>query len=46
LSHSFSWTVYDEYYRVWIDWNQNNDFEDAGEEVLSEISLAPALGVT
>ncbi|MEM9819885.1 MAG: GEVED domain-containing protein, partial [Bacteroidota bacterium] len=46
LSHSFSWNGHDEYWRVWIDWNQDNDFDDAGEEVLSEISLMPPLGTT
>ncbi len=30
----FSWTVYDEYIRVWIDYNQDFDFNDAGEMIL------------
>ena len=46
LTHRFSWDTYDEYLRIWIDWNQDNDFADDGEEVLSQISLAPTLGTT
>ena len=34
----FSWTQFNEYIRVWIDFNRDGDFEDAGEQVLSGIS--------
>jgi len=46
LTHRFSWDTADEYFSVWIDWNQDSDFTDAGEEVLAQISLAPNLGTT
>ncbi len=36
----FSFHHWDEYVRVWIDFNQDGDFEDSGELVLEEISLA------
>lgn len=29
-------TIYNEYWKVWIDFNKDGDFEDAGEELLSE----------
>ncbi|MEM1122136.1 MAG: PKD domain-containing protein, partial [Bacteroidota bacterium] len=34
----FSWTQSDQYITAWIDYNQDNDFDDAGEEVLRTIS--------
>ena len=37
---AFSWTHWDEYINVWIDYNQNGSFDDIGEHVLSGISLA------
>lgn len=33
LTPGFSGSAYDEYFRVWIDYNQDGDFEDAGELV-------------
>jgi len=44
LSHRFSWTTFDEYIRVWVDWNQDGDFADSGEMEISRISVAPAVG--
>lgn len=38
LSPAFSGTVYNEVWRVWIDWNKDGDFSDSGEEV-----YAPAI---
>ncbi|MCB9283128.1 MAG: S8 family serine peptidase [Lewinellaceae bacterium] len=35
LSPAFSGTTYDEYFKIWIDFNQDMDFDDAGEEVFS-----------
>jgi len=35
LTPDFSGTVYPENWRVWIDYNKDGDFEDAGEEVFS-----------
>ncbi len=46
LSHRFSWTTFDEYIRVWVDWNQDGDFNDSGETEISRISTAPPLGTT
>ncbi len=40
VSPAFSWTQWDEYITVWIDFNQNGRFDDIGEEVLSGISIA------
>ncbi len=39
---AFSWTQWDEYIKVWIDFNSDGDFEDTGEEVLSGISIGGA----
>ena len=39
LSPSFSGTVFEEYWSVWIDFNQDSDFDDPGEEVLSVSSV-------
>jgi Zn-dependent metalloprotease len=35
LTPGFSGTAYSEYWRIWIDYNDDHDFEDAGEEVFS-----------
>ena len=35
LSPGFSGSTYTEYWKVWIDYNKNGDFTDAGEEVFS-----------
>ena len=32
----FNGTPFGEYYRIWVDWNQDGDFSDAGEVVHSE----------
>ncbi len=36
----FSYTHWDEYVRVWIDYNADGDFEDSGELVFSDFALA------
>ncbi len=36
LTPGFAGTIYNEAWKVWIDWNQDGDFDDSGEEVLSE----------
>ena len=36
---AFSWTQWDEYINVWIDFNGDGDFEDSNEIVLTGISL-------
>lgn len=35
----FSWTQRNQYINVWIDFNQDKDFDDVGENVVSEVSL-------
>jgi PKD repeat protein len=35
LTPGFSGSTYIEFWKVWIDYNQNGDFTDAGEEVFS-----------
>jgi len=37
---AFSWTQWDEFINVWIDFNRDGDFEDTGENVISGISAA------
>ncbi len=32
----FNGTPFGEYWRVWVDWNQDGDFSDAGEVVVTE----------
>ena len=34
LEPGFSWTQYTEHWRVWIDFNRDGDFDDAGEKVV------------
>ncbi|MBP7273701.1 MAG: PQQ-dependent sugar dehydrogenase [Saprospiraceae bacterium] len=43
LSSAFSWTTYNEYWRVWIDFNKNGVYEN-NEIVISNILNAPANG--
>jgi len=40
LQPTFSWTHWDEYFTVWIDYNQDGDFGDAGELAFQGISPA------
>jgi PKD repeat protein len=35
LTPGFSGSTYTEYWKIWIDYNDDHDFEDAGEEVFS-----------
>jgi uncharacterized repeat protein (TIGR02543 family) len=35
LTPGFTGSSYTEYWKIWIDYNRDNDFEDAGEEVFS-----------
>jgi CotH kinase protein/GEVED domain/Chitobiase/beta-hexosaminidase C-terminal domain/Lamin Tail Domain/Secretion system C-terminal sorting domain/Divergent InlB B-repeat domain len=44
LSAGFSYTTFAQYWRVWIDFNRDGDFEDAGETVQSFISAKPKDG--
>ncbi|MFK7807264.1 MAG: HYR domain-containing protein [Saprospiraceae bacterium] len=36
VTPEFSWTYYNEYVRVWVDFNQDFDFNDPGELLLEE----------
>ena len=38
IQNTFSYTQWDEHIIVWIDFNQDGDFIDAGEQVFSQIS--------
>ncbi len=40
LSPGFSGTAYNEYWRIWIDFNNNGDFSDSGELVYDAGSLS------
>ncbi|SFC84136.1 Por secretion system C-terminal sorting domain-containing protein [Flexibacter flexilis DSM 6793] len=42
FSAGFASTAYTEYWRVWIDYNKDNDFDDAGELVVSTSSSSAA----
>lgn len=44
LENSYSWQTYDEYWKVWIDFNRNGTFEEPAEVAYSGIVAAPALG--
>ena len=46
LIPGFSWNQWDEYIRVWIDFNQDGDFTDPGETVAEGIYSAGAGGST
>ncbi len=35
ITPGFSSSTYNEFYKIWIDYNNDGDFEDAGEEVFS-----------
>lgn len=43
LTPDFSSTVYTEYWRVWIDYNRDGDFEDNGEEVFAPPSSSSSV---
>ena len=44
LTAAYSYTTYDEYFKVWIDYNQNGVFEEPAEVALNSIQLAPPNG--
>ncbi len=44
LENGFSWQTFDEYWKVWIDYNRNGTFEDPAEVAYSGILSAPPLG--
>jgi len=44
LSPGFSGTIYTEYWKIYIDYNGDHDFEDAGEEVFSSVGTSTVSG--
>ncbi|MBI5914692.1 MAG: T9SS type A sorting domain-containing protein [Bacteroidetes bacterium] len=44
LENGFSWQTYDEYWKVWIDYNRNGTFEEPAEIAYSGILPAPPVG--
>ncbi|NPD83765.1 S8 family serine peptidase [Lentimicrobium sp. L6] len=44
LTPSFKSSTYAEYWKIWIDYNKDGDFEDAGEEVFSGNGSAVVAG--
>ncbi len=44
LTPEFSWLSYNEFWRVWIDWNHDSDFEDPGEMVFENHGTAAVSG--
>ncbi len=40
MSAGFAATAYTEYWKIWIDYNQDGDFDDAGEQVVSGSSAS------
>lgn len=44
IENGFSWQTYDEYFKVWIDYNRNGTFDEPGEVAFSGILNAPPLG--
>ena len=44
IENGFSYQTYDEYFRVWIDYNRNGTFEEPAEIAFSSTLNAPPLG--
>jgi PKD repeat protein len=44
LTPVFPSSTYTEYWKIWIDFNIDGDFEDAGEEVFSDVSSTTVTG--
>jgi uncharacterized repeat protein (TIGR02543 family) len=45
LTPEFSGSSYTEYWKIWIDYNIDGDFEDAGEEVFSDSGSSVVTGI-
>jgi Zn-dependent metalloprotease len=43
LTPGFTATLYTEYWRIWIDYNNDNDFDDAGEMAYDALTLSSAV---
>ncbi len=46
LANQFSWSTYNQYWKIWIDYNQNGRFEEPDELALAHKELAPPNGTT
>jgi PKD repeat protein len=44
LTPVFTGTIYTEYWTIWIDYNKDGDFEDAGESVFSDFGTTVITG--
>jgi vibriolysin len=44
LTPGFSSTIYTEYWKIWIDYNDDHDFDDVGEEVFSGTGTSTVSG--
>lgn len=44
LDNGFSWQTYDEYWKVWIDYDRDGNFEEPDEIAFSGFLSAPPLG--
>lgn len=44
LENSYSWQTYDEYWKVWIDFDRDGIFEEPQETAFEGIAAAPAFG--
>ena len=44
LTPGFSGSTYTEYWKIWIDYNGDHDFEDPGEEVFSGVGSSTVTG--
>jgi len=42
---TFSTSVFDYFVKIWVDWNNDGDFVDGGEEVYSGVTLMPSPSV-
>ncbi len=44
IENGFSWQTYDEYFKVWIDYDRNGSFEEPGEIAFQGFVAAPPIG--
>jgi hypothetical protein len=44
LNAGYSGSTYREYWRIWIDYNQDGDFADTGEQVFSKNGITSVSG--
>ncbi|MDX2135026.1 MAG: GEVED domain-containing protein [Saprospiraceae bacterium] len=44
LSVNYDWETFDEYCKIWVDFNQDGDFNDVGELAFDEVIFSPENG--